>query len=176
VDPYVTALTAFLGTLHKPIRLVDLGCGDLGVGRRLMPIVDEYIGCDVVPQLIDEHRRSYSGEGVRFSCLDLTEDELPAGDVATVRQVLQHLSNDQIRSLLPKLAAYRFVIVTEHVPRGDFLPNLDKGMGPGTRLVDGSGVVLGKAPFGLPDFVGRLLCSVEADDGVIETRIYSRRE
>ena len=94
--------------------------------------------------------------------------------VVNVRQVLQHLSNVQISALLPKLARYKYLIVTEHVPRGPFRPNVDKPMGPGTRLAEASGVVLEACPFGLPGFVSRLLCTVDADSGVIETRLHTR--
>jgi hypothetical protein len=111
---------------------------------------------------------------VQFACLDFLEDELPLGDVATLRQVFQHLSNDQISAALPKLARYKHLIVTEHVPRGPFRPNVDKPMGPGTRLAEASGVVLGASPFELPGFVSRLLCTVDADGGVIETRLHTR--
>lgn len=62
--------------------------------------------------------------------MNIVEDDLPRGDVATVRQVLQHLSNTQIGAALPKLARYKHVIVTEHVPRGSFRPNVNKAMGP----------------------------------------------
>jgi hypothetical protein len=137
-------------------------------------LVDRYVGCDVVPDLIAEHRRRYAGSKVEFVWLDIIEDELPFGDVATVRQVFQHLSNDQISAALPKLARYKHLIVTEHVPRGPFRPNVDKPMGPGTRLAEASGVVLGASPFELPGFVSRVLCRVDADGGVIETRLHTR--
>lgn len=174
VDPYVRAVAGFLETLPKPKTLVDLGCGDMAVGLQLIPLVDRYVGCDVVPGLIAEHERRHAGSKVQFACIDIVEDDLPRGDVATVRQVLQHLSNAQIGAALPKLARYKHVIVTEHVPRGSFRPNVDKPMGPGTRLAEASGVVLGACPFELPEFVSRLLCRIEADRGVIETRLYTR--
>jgi hypothetical protein len=41
-------------------------------------------------------------------------------------------------------------LVTEHVPSGRFVPNLDKPHGPDTRLPDGSGVMLDEAPFSRP--------------------------
>jgi hypothetical protein len=72
----------------------------MAVGRQLIPLVDCYVGCDVVPDLIAEHRRRYVGSKLQFACLDFLEDELPSGDVATVRQVFQHLSNAQISAAL----------------------------------------------------------------------------
>lgn len=174
VDPYVTAITEFVERLSGPITLVDLGCGDLAVGRRLIPLVDHYVGCDVVPDLIVEHRRNYARPDASFECIDIVRDELPRGEVATIRQVFQHLSNEQIRAVLPKLNCYQHVIVTEHVPQGTFLPNADKHMGPGTRLANASGVVLGIEPFELCGFTTTHLCSVEADGGVIATRLHTQ--
>ena len=174
VTPYVRAVPGFIETLAKPITLVDLGCGNMAVGQQLIPLVDGYLGCDAVPDLVAEHRRRYARSEVQFACIDILEDELPSGDIATVRKVLQHLSNVQISAALPKLARYKHLIVTEHVPRGPFRPNVDKPMGPGTRLVEASGVVLGTPPFELPGFVARLLCTVDADGGIIETRLHTR--
>jgi hypothetical protein len=69
-----------------------------------------------------------------------------------LRQVLQHLSNRQIQAILPKLARYRWVIVTEHLPseRSRVVANLDKVHGSHVRIADRSGVYLDQPPFSLP--------------------------
>jgi hypothetical protein len=64
---------------------------------------------------------------IAFKLLDLVKDKLPAGDVAIIRQVLQHLSNDQIARFVARASNYGFLVVTEHLPsRPDFRPNADK--------------------------------------------------
>lgn len=171
-QPYIEHVAAFLRTLPQPPRLVDLGCGDFNVGRQLLPWVADYHGCDIVPALIEHHRREHATDHVSFSFVDLVTDELPAGDVATLRQVLQHLDNQAIIAILTKLSRYSHVIITEHLPTGTFTPNRDKPVGPGIRLTSGSGVVIGTVPFGLADFHQRLLCSVKYDGGIIETRLW----
>ena len=74
---------------------------------------------------------------------------LPDAELCLVRQVFQHLSNDQIRSIIDKLRKYKYVIVTEHYPAPDRLrvPNLDKPHGADIRLYDSSAVYLDQPPF-----------------------------
>jgi hypothetical protein len=68
-----------------------------------------------------------------------------------LRQVLQHLSNQEIERVLANCRRYRWLIVTEHLPAAtDVVPNLDKPHGPDTRVYDRSGVFLEAPPFDLP--------------------------
>jgi hypothetical protein len=100
----------------------------------------------VVPSLIDRNRRLFASLDVDFRVLDMTTDPLPPADVVFLRQVLQHLSNGQIHAVVSKITtAYRYLVLTEHLPALDtFTPNLDKAVGPQTRLNSGrppSGIV-----------------------------------
>jgi SAM-dependent methyltransferase len=134
---------------HGVRRIVDLGCGDFTVGARLLESGAEYVGVDIVPELVERNERAYGSLHVSFRCLDIIADELPPGDLCLVRQVLQHLSNEQIESVLNNLRRYRYVLVTEHYPSPDVVlrPNVDKPCGEDVRIYDGSGVVLDAAPF-----------------------------
>jgi hypothetical protein len=79
-----------------------------------------------------------------------TAVELPDADVCLIRQVFQHLSNDQIGAILRRCRKYSAVVVTEHWPAPAVAtrPNVDKPHGPDTRLDSGSWVDLGAPPFG----------------------------
>lgn len=129
--------------------LVDLGCGDFRIGARLIDGATRYTGIDIVPSLVEDNRRRYGSDRVRFACLDIIEDELPPGDLCLIRQVLQHLSNEQITRVLQNLARYRFVLVTEHYPAPGALrqKNVDKPCGEDVRIYDGSAVYLDAPPF-----------------------------
>ncbi len=119
VDDYVTAISRFIEGLAERPGAVDLGCGDFNIGRRVQGLCARYVACDVVPELIERNRAAFPE--VDFRCLDIVTDPLPAGDVAFIRQVLQHLDNAQIAQVLPKLRQYRWLVVTEHLPdRSDF--------------------------------------------------------
>ncbi|MBN9657339.1 MAG: class I SAM-dependent methyltransferase [Acidobacteria bacterium] len=170
--PYAAAVGHFLG--QQGIRSVtDLGCGDFRVGRRVSALVDQYNGVDCVPDLIAHLRRTETRNGVSFHCLDLTRDPLPAAGAVLLRQVLQHLSNEQIASALRQCAHYPFSIITEHVPTHCSAPNLDHPHGPNTRLEVGSGIFLDQPPFSLN-------CSVLLDvpygtDTLIRTWVVDNR-
>ena len=152
VGGYVSAATAFLMSLSNRPAVVDLGCGDFAVGSRIRPYCGRYIAVDVVDGLIARNKERYSKEDVEFRVVDIIEEDLPEGDVVFLREVLQHLSNNDIQKIVAKLrASYRFVIVTENLPLAEgFTANLDKPRGHDIRLhigEEGSGVILTEAPF-----------------------------
>lgn len=145
--------------------VVDLGCGDFRVGAEIVRLTDiQYVGVDIVPEVIEHHRRAHSASRVRFECLDITTDELPPAPLCLVRQVFQHLSNAEIQAALQNLRrTYKWIIVTEHQPSEYRLtnPNIDKPHGPDTRVVEGSGVFLDRPPF--DQRVASILCTTRID-------------
>lgn len=132
-------------------RVVDLGCGDFTVGEKLQMEGVEYVGVDIVERLVEHLREQYATPQTSFRCLDITKDELPDGDLCLIRQVLQHLSNDQIAAILRQVRKYRYVLVTEHYPAPSVavVPNRDKVHGGDTRTYDHSAVFLDRPPFGV---------------------------
>jgi SAM-dependent methyltransferase len=165
----------YLEYVHRFIRdheiktVVDLGCGDFRIGREIAQVCPQYIGVDVVPEMVRQHIDNDANETVSFRCMDITKDMLPHGDLCLIRQVLQHLSNEEIASVLCKLNDYRFVLITEHFPLMDttFSPNKDKPHGSCTRILDNSAVVLTASPFAMQN-VQEVLC-VGVDDPNILT-------
>jgi SAM-dependent methyltransferase len=128
---------------------VDLGCGDFVVAAQFVDDLDAYHGVDIVRDLIERNTRLFGRDGVTFSVLDASDARLPTADVCLVRQVLQHLSNDQIARILHRCRAYPLVVVTEHWPAQEAarVPNIDKPHGPDTRLDRGSWVNIAEPPF-----------------------------
>ena len=175
VDGYVKAVRGFLATLPSKPHVVDLGCGDFNVGKRIRDLCQDYVACDVVPTLIEHNKSKFQDLQVDFRCLDLTVAELPAAEVAFIRQVLQHLSNQQIQQILTKLSRYKYLVVTEHLPSNlDFVANLDKGVGEGVRASreTPSGVVLTAPPFNFKPTRGQIIAQIPARGGVIQTTLY----
>ena len=84
-------------------------------------------------------------------CLDIVEDKLPEGDLCLIRQVLQHLSNDDILKVLGKLKQYKYALITEHVTVKDkaAVINADIHTGHRTRNALLSGVYLDEPPFSM---------------------------
>lgn len=177
VAPYLAAMTEFLEALPGKPDVVDLGCGDFHIGRSLRPCCGRYVGCDVVPDLIAWNAAQFADLDVEFTTLDMANDELPAGDVAILRQVLQHLSNADIAKIVPKLRSYKYVVVTEHHPERSFVPNLDLPTGRHNRSSVLSGIDLTAPPFDLAPAESREICAVRDQElgGVVRTVVHRMR-
>ncbi|MBD3862457.1 class I SAM-dependent methyltransferase [Olleya marilimosa] len=165
VNPYIEAIVSFLKTLNTPISVCDLGCGDFNIGSKLFKYTSKYFAIDIVPELIDHNKSNFKAKNLSFSSLDIAKDDLPPADCALIRQVLQHLSNAEVQNILNKLQAYKYVIITEHIPLFDFTPNLDIISGQGIRLKKQSGLDVLKAPFNFKVTSQEELLTINLKDG-----------
>ena len=174
VDPYLTAVKRFLISFKSQFVVCDLGCGDFNIGKELFQYSINYIGVDIVADLIKHNKQKFIADNLEFHCLDIAKDELPSGDCAILRQVLQHLSNAEIKIITDKLKAFKYVILTEHIPKGDFIPNKDIISGQGIRLKKQSGVDLLAPPFNLKVKEVKELMSISLKNGkgVIVTSLF----
>lgn len=94
--------------------LLDAPCGDFNWIAPIADSVERYIGVDIVPALIEQHRRRYANSRRRFLHLDLTRDRLPRADVVLCRDGLVHLSHADIWRALANLrrSGSRYLIAT----------------------------------------------------------------
>ncbi len=81
--------------------LLDAPCGDFNwMSRIVFPKEFEYIGCDIVPDLIKQIRTIYTQPNRRFEVLDIVEGPIPHADMWLCRDTLFHLSFvDSLRCL-----------------------------------------------------------------------------
>ena len=174
IDPYIDILILFLRSFRTPLVVCDLGCGDFNVGKELVAYTKKYIGVDIVSELIEYNKGKFKKENLEFYCLDIAVDDIPSGDCVVLRQVLQHLSNTEIQSIINKLVDFKYVVVTEHIPEGNFIPNKDIISGQGIRLKKESGVGLSAPPFNFKVKEEKQLLSVMPQDsrGIIVTTLY----
>ena len=156
IDAMVPIISVHLSDCGRQPKIIDLGCGDFSVGSRLIERLPrlQYVGCDVVPEIVEHNQKQYGSNLVQFQALDIVSEDLPDGDICLVRQVFQHLSNRDIACVLPKLQKYRFVYVTEGQPlvrQGK--PNPDKPANAEVRFDwrtgCGRGVELDQPPWNL---------------------------
>ena len=179
VNAYVEAVKVEINTLSCG-NIVDLGCGDFSVGKSFIDNCSKYVACDISSVILERNRRSYQFENLEFKQINLAEDELPKGDIAFVRQVLQHLSNSEIKKFVDyvnKVKPYRYLLVTEHIPsEKGFIPNIDKPSGSNIRFLLNSGIELHKDPFLLEYKSKRIICQVNKKtvgaDALIRSTLY----
>ena len=126
-------------------RLFDAPCGDLNWIR---PVLEQtkvdYVGGDIVPEVVELARRNSPSESYEFTVFDITGDRFPTADLWLCRDVLFHLSFDNIWKALANFARsdVGLMLVTTHTAAN--IVNRDIWNGD-FRLID-----LFKPPFSLP--------------------------
>ena len=174
VKPYIAVVISFLRSFKTPISVCDLGCGDFNVGKELVIYTKKYVAIDIVAPLIAFNKEKFKEPNLEFHCLDIAVADLPLGDCAIIRQVLQHLSNAEVQAIVHKLVNFKYLILTEHLPKVDFIPNKDIISGQGIRLKKKSGINLLVPPFNLKVKEEKQLIAynLEPDKGVLVTTLY----
>lgn len=96
--------------------LLDAACGDFNWMRHVDLEGVDYIGADVVPDLVACNRRLYEGGKKSFVILDITSDQLPKVDVILCRDCLIHLSVADIDAAIAnfKRSNSTFLLATTH--------------------------------------------------------------
>lgn len=157
--------------------IVDIGCGDLNVGKHLFKKCDKYIGIDIVKSVIDSNKEKYQNiNSIEFYNLNACNEDLPMGDVYIVREVLQHLNNKEIQFLLQNIDGnFKYLIVVEHYPDNIIQVNMDKPTGPNIRLNRRSAVDILEKPFHMTDKLRTLKEIKEShpDGGYLRCQIFS---
>ncbi|WP_426431540.1 class I SAM-dependent methyltransferase [Winogradskyella sp. HB-48] len=164
IQPYIDAVTRFLKSHNSQLTVCDLGCGDFNVGKALVPFTKKYIAIDIVEALIKRNKRLFKADHLTFKCLDIAQDDLPTTYCVIIRQVFQHLSNQEIQQILDKLTDYKYLILTEHIPIGNFIPNVDIIANSQNRLKHHSGVDILAEPFNLKVKEFKVVNEVILDD------------
>ncbi len=124
--------------------MLDAPCGDFHWMREVELGVEQYIGGDIVPSLIEHLSAEFAGDPRRtFRVIDLTTDPLPDVDILFCRDCLQHLALDLAQRVLDNFrrSSCRHLITTTF-PDVKFNP---RGFTGGTNTLN-----LQIAPFDLP--------------------------
>jgi len=181
-EKYINEVSKFLITFENKPDVVDLGCGDFIIGSKLRKFCNKYVAIDIFDDLIDYNKKIYNDLNVEFKVRDITEDELPSGEICFVKDVLQHLSNDLIKKFIKLIdKKYKYLIITEHLPETKkFKANLDVPTSAFIRLDKNSGVVLTEDPFNLQILREFDLCNITPKtvknfQGIINTKVLQLR-
>ena len=84
--------------------VLDVPCGDFFWMQHVDLAGIEYLGGDIVPDLIEANRRAHARPGVAFQIIDLISGPVPKADLVFMRDCLVHLSNDHVRAALANIA------------------------------------------------------------------------
>ena len=93
--------------------VVDFGCGDWGFSRKINWEGIEYIGLDVVKSIIHQNQQKYTRPNVHFLHADGLSYDLPSADLLICKDVLQHLSNEEILQFLHQVDKFKYCLITE---------------------------------------------------------------
>jgi len=153
---YTSSIRALLPRVFRQYNIrsvVDAGCGDFN----WMSAVDlsgiDYLGIDVVPDLIASNTRKYACPGIRFMERDIVGLPLPACDLILCRFVLIHLPTRHVLQFLNNIES-KYLLAGTHPDAGNEpVPQKWRGwaMDRNSRPVN-----LEKPPFNLPEPIERL--------------------
>jgi SAM-dependent methyltransferase len=119
-------LEAFL-RINRVRSVLDVGCGDWRFSRYVPWEGVQYLGMEVVPAVVEANTRKFAADNVRFVCADARTADLPPADLLLMKDVLQHWTNAEIKQFLPKVAAYRFALITNTTNRVEVNRNCATG-------------------------------------------------
>jgi len=146
----VETTVAYRQFLHNFIRtnqirsVVDIGCGDWQFSKLIDWSGISYTGIDV-SDVVLANTQTFARDGVNFLHADARTDPLPKADLLIMKDVMQHWSNDDILTFLPRLSHFQQALITNGFhPSLTALINNDIPAG-SFRPVD-----LRSSPFGVP--------------------------
>lgn len=111
--PYKNFLERFLRD-YRILSIVDLGCGDWQFSRLINFANASYIGFDVAESVVSANHHKYSSATISFQHFTSYED-LPQADLLICKDVLQHLSNEEVQKALSILPKYKFALITNDI-------------------------------------------------------------
>jgi SAM-dependent methyltransferase len=139
--PYINYLTSFLKEKHIT-SVVDAGCGDWQFSKLINWDGINYTGWDASESTIEKNKSLYSKENINFFHGDFIKNNLPSADLLILKDVLQHLSNENIAKVTNIFSNFKYVIVVNDVnPKSKTADNHDINNGD-YRWLD-----ITKAPF-----------------------------
>jgi len=78
--------------------LLDAPCGDFFWMKEMLPDlpIKQYIGVDIVKEIVSKNQENYQSDNIQFLYLDLIKDTLPKVDLILCRDCILHFSHRDI--------------------------------------------------------------------------------
>jgi SAM-dependent methyltransferase len=95
--------------------ILDVPCGDYNWMKEV-PKTCNYLGGDIVAEMVKNNQRMYSSNKVQFKQIDITTDTLPQVDLIFCKDCLQHLSYQRVKEALNnfKRSGSKYLLVTSY--------------------------------------------------------------
>ena len=119
-------------------KILDAPCGDFNWIKHIIKKDIDYIGGDIVPDLISNNIKKFSTDNIKFLELDIINDKLPDVDLLICRDCLIHFSFVNIEKFFNNLkkSKINYFLITSYelnsevkklepnidIPDGDFRP------------------------------------------------------
>ena len=125
---------------------LDAPCGDMYWIKELFPYIENYIGVDIVPDVIKENKSKFAHiSNVNLKNLDLMKDDLDKVDLVFCRDCIQHLSNIQTQKIINNIirSGSKYLLISSHSNESN--SNRDKN-----EYIVAKALNLEKPPFNFP--------------------------
>jgi SAM-dependent methyltransferase len=140
--------------------IVDLGCGDWQFSKYLDLKGCAYLGVDIVASVIAANIAAYARDNIRFENADITSFEVPECDLLLCKDVMQHLTNGNVRSILDRRHAAQIALFTN-----DYHPANEDSPSGSTRPLDITAPPFSVAAIPRLAFSGKVTFLVTRKDG-----------
>jgi SAM-dependent methyltransferase len=116
---YIKFMNEFLKKHNDITKIVDLGCGDWQLHKHINLEKKKYLGIDIVDKIINTNKKIYGSNNISFQCINFLDNELPEADLCIIKDVLQHLSDENIHKFFNKLKKkiYKYVLITNDISK-----------------------------------------------------------
>ena len=111
----------FLQKIFKVFQIrsvVDVGCGDWEFSKAMDWEGIDYYGYDVVESVIAKNNELYENEHIHFIHANGVEEDLLEADLLICKDVLQHLSNEDILAFLEQAPKFKYCLITNDTDIG----------------------------------------------------------
>jgi hypothetical protein len=107
--PYVDFVADIVTRLETK-SVLDIGHGDWEMWREYKFENTNYIGVDLASDLSESNNKRYGSKNRQFLQIQF-QDLLPDAELLLCKDVLQHLSNKDVKNLLLRFSAYKYLII-----------------------------------------------------------------
>lgn len=114
VAPYINFLENFVA-MYDIKTIVDAGCGDWEFSKYIKWGNVFYTGYDVVKHVVEKNIANYANNNIHFVHGNVVDLDLPSADLLLCKDVLQHLSNNDIFKFIKQFSKFKYCLITNDV-------------------------------------------------------------